>query len=111
MSGLPKTFDPSAIETRWYSHWETSGAFRPHRPGAVPYTIVNPPPNVTGSLHMGHMLDHTLIDQALAREAELDYIVPSGRYWEEAHRFDPAMIDALDSLWLQAARATAQITA
>ena len=56
-------------------------------------------------------LDHTLIDQALAREAELDYIVPSGRYWEEAHRFDPAMIDALDSLWLQAARATAQITA
>jgi hypothetical protein len=39
----------------------------------------------------------------LAREAELGYLVPSGRYWEEAERFDPAEIDALDSLWLQAA--------
>jgi hypothetical protein len=44
-----------------------------------------------------------LAAQALAREAELGYLVPSGRYWEEAERFDPAEIDALDSLWLQAA--------
>ncbi len=40
---------------------------------------------------------------ALAREAELGYTVPSGRYWEELHRFDPAQIDALDALWLAAA--------
>ncbi len=59
---LPKTFDPAAIENRWYHHWEHSGKFRPERPDAAPYTIVNPPPNVTGSLHIGHALDNTLQD-------------------------------------------------
>ncbi len=70
MSELPKTFDPAAIETRWYRHWETSGQFRPDRPGAEPWTIVNPPPNVTGSLHIGHALDNTLQD-ILTRHARL----------------------------------------
>ncbi|HEY0114646.1 MAG TPA: class I tRNA ligase family protein, partial [Allosphingosinicella sp.] len=56
MTDLPKTFDPSAIESRWYSHWEENGLFRPERPEAEPWTIVNPPPNVTGSLHIGHAL-------------------------------------------------------
>ncbi len=59
---LPKTFDPSAIEAKWYPHWEETNAFRPERPDAAPYTIVNPPPNVTGSLHIGHALDNTLQD-------------------------------------------------
>ena len=59
---LPKTFDPAAIEAKWYPHWEATNAFRPERPGAEPYTIVNPPPNVTGSLHIGHALDNTLQD-------------------------------------------------
>src|SRR3954469_8052301 len=67
---LPKTFDPAEIETRWYAHWETSGQFRPDRPGAEPWTIVNPPPNVTGSLHIGHALDNTLQD-VLVRHARL----------------------------------------
>ncbi|MDB5678377.1 valine--tRNA ligase [Sphingomonas bacterium] len=67
---LPKTFDPAKIETRWYAHWETSGQFRPDRPGAEPWTIVNPPPNVTGSLHIGHALDNTLQD-ILVRHARL----------------------------------------
>jgi valyl-tRNA synthetase len=67
---LPKTFDPAAIESRWYAHWEESGSFRPDRPGAEPWTIVNPPPNVTGSLHIGHALDNTLQD-ILARHARL----------------------------------------
>ncbi len=62
MTELPKTFDPAAIEARWYSHWEREGLFRPARPDATPYTIVNPPPNVTGSLHIGHALDNTLQD-------------------------------------------------
>lgn len=62
MTELPKTFDPAAIETRWYQHWEANGLFRPDRPGAEPFTIVNPPPNVTGSLHVGHALDNTLQD-------------------------------------------------
>jgi len=70
MSDLPKTFDPSAIEAKWYAHWEETGAFRPNRPDAEPYTIVNPPPNVTGSLHIGHALDNTLQD-ILIRHARL----------------------------------------
>ena len=70
MSDLPKTFDPAEIETRWYAHWEANGLFRPDRPGAEPWTIVNPPPNVTGSLHIGHALDNTLQD-ILTRHARL----------------------------------------
>ncbi len=61
-TGLPKTFDPAAIEARWAAHWEANGLFRPHRPDATPFTIVNPPPNVTGALHIGHALDNTLQD-------------------------------------------------
>lgn len=70
MSELPKTFDPAVIESRWYSHWEENGLFRPDRPNAEPWTIVNPPPNVTGSLHIGHALDNTLQD-ILTRHARL----------------------------------------
>ncbi len=70
MSELAKTFDPSAIEIKWYQHWESTGAFRPSRPDAAPFTIVNPPPNVTGSLHMGHALDNTLQD-ILVRHARM----------------------------------------
>jgi valyl-tRNA synthetase len=67
---IDKTFDPAAIEAKWYAHWEATGAFRPERPDAEPYTIVNPPPNVTGSLHIGHALDNTLQD-ILIRHARL----------------------------------------
>ncbi|QNA83609.1 valine--tRNA ligase [Sphingomonas sp. So64.6b] len=70
MTELPKTFDPAEIESRWYAHWEDKGLFRPDRPGAEPWTIVNPPPNVTGNLHIGHALDNTLQD-ILARHARL----------------------------------------
>ena len=62
MTELAKTFDPASIEARWYQHWEANGLFRPERPEALPFTIVNPPPNVTGSLHIGHALDNTLQD-------------------------------------------------
>jgi valyl-tRNA synthetase len=68
MSELPKTFDPAAIETRWYAHWEERSLFRPERPDAEPWTIVNPPPNVTGSLHIGHALDNTLQDILVRHE-------------------------------------------
>jgi valyl-tRNA synthetase len=67
---IDKNFDPAAIEAKWYTHWESTGAFRPERPDAEPYTIVNPPPNVTGSLHIGHALDNTLQD-ILIRHARL----------------------------------------
>ena len=65
---LAKTFDPAAIEGKWYAHWEETGAFRPARPAAEPFTIVNPPPNVTGSLHIGHALDNTLQDVVVRYE-------------------------------------------
>jgi valyl-tRNA synthetase len=70
MAELPKTFDPAAIEARWYARWEGEGLFRPERPDAEPFTIVIPPPNVTGSLHIGHALDVTLQD-ILVRHARL----------------------------------------
>ena len=70
MTELAKTFDPAAIEARWYDHWESTNAFRPERPDAAPFTIVMPPPNVTGSLHLGHALDITLQD-ILVRYARL----------------------------------------
>ena len=60
---LDKTYDPSAIEATLYSAWEKDGCFKAGRvPEAEPYTIVIPPPNVTGSLHMGHALNNTLQD-------------------------------------------------
>jgi len=70
MSELPKTFDPAAIEAHWYTRWEEEGLFRPERGDREPFTIVIPPPNVTGSLHIGHALDVTLQD-VLVRHARL----------------------------------------
>src|SRR5918995_393022 len=70
MSELAKTFEPGAIEQRWYEHWESRGLFRPERGEAQPWTIVMPPPNVTGSLHIGHALDITLQD-ILVRHARM----------------------------------------
>ena len=71
MSDLPKTFDPRTIEERWYAHWESSGLFRPDRSDATPWTIGMPPPNVTGSRHIGHALDNTLQDVLTRRERML----------------------------------------
>ncbi|WP_298952080.1 class I tRNA ligase family protein, partial [uncultured Methylobacterium sp.] len=66
---MDKTFDPAAVEARIAAEWEEAQAFRagrPDRAGAAPYSIMIPPPNVTGSLHMGHALNNTLQD-VLAR--------------------------------------------
>jgi len=62
---IEKTYQPSEVEGRIHAAWEGAGAFRagrPERAGAKPYSIVIPPPNVTGSLHMGHALNNTLQD-------------------------------------------------
>jgi valyl-tRNA synthetase len=60
---LDKTFDPKTAEPRLYDAWEASGAFAPvDDPAAEPFSIVIPPPNVTGSLHIGHALNNTLQD-------------------------------------------------
>ena len=68
-SAMEKTYQPGEVEARIYAMWEASGAFRAgrrERLAAAPYSIVIPPPNVTGSLHMGHALNNTLQD-VLAR--------------------------------------------
>ncbi|MBU6421834.1 MAG: class I tRNA ligase family protein, partial [Gammaproteobacteria bacterium] len=58
---MDKNYDPQAIERRWYQHWEQNGCFAPQGDGA-PYCILLPPPNVTGTLHMGHAFQQTLMD-------------------------------------------------
>src|SRR5215210_6785227 len=62
---IPKTYDPKQAEESHYSRWEREGCFAPEvnsDPSAPVYSIVIPPPNVTGSLHMGHALQHTIMD-------------------------------------------------
>jgi valyl-tRNA synthetase len=60
---LPTRYDPAKVEERWYAHWLEKGHFNSEpRPEKKPYTIVIPPPNVTGALHMGHALNNTLQD-------------------------------------------------
>ena len=59
---LEKKYDPKAVEDRLYAFWSEGGFFAPNRKGAESYTIVIPPPNITGQLHMGHALDNTLQD-------------------------------------------------
>ncbi|HET7370042.1 MAG TPA: valine--tRNA ligase, partial [Gammaproteobacteria bacterium] len=58
---MDKTYDPHAIEQDWYRRWEAAGYFAPRGDGE-PYCIMIPPPNVTGTLHMGHAFQHTLMD-------------------------------------------------
>ncbi len=58
---MQKTYDPQHIESHWYPHWEAQGYFKPRGKGK-PYCIPLPPPNVTGSLHMGHGFQQTLMD-------------------------------------------------
>ncbi|HEX6833398.1 MAG TPA: valine--tRNA ligase [Rudaea sp.] len=62
---MEKSFDPQSIESKWYAHWESAGVFQPHGDGD-PYCILLPPPNVTGTLHMGHAFQQTIMD-ALTR--------------------------------------------
>jgi len=65
---FPTAFQPEAIERHWYATWEQQGLFRARPNGAKkPYTIVIPPPNVTGALHMGHAFEHTLQDAFIRR--------------------------------------------
>ena len=62
-TSMPTTFDPQAIEAGWYARWENDGLFiADPKSGKPKYTICLPPPNITGELHMGHALNHTLQD-------------------------------------------------
>ena len=69
---LFSTYQPKEVEEKWYQYWEENGCFSSeNNPGGKPYSIVMPPPNVTGQLHMGHALDNTMQDifQPLAQDA------------------------------------------
>jgi valyl-tRNA synthetase len=61
---MEKSFEPGQIESKWYAHWEASGAFKPSGQGQ-PYSILLPPPNVTGTLHMGHAFQQTVMDMLI----------------------------------------------
>jgi len=71
---LPKTYDPATVEGRLYDAWEAAGLFEPHGDGQ-PYCIMLPPPNVTGSLHIGHALDHSIQDAIIRRKRMQGYRV------------------------------------
>ena len=71
---LPKSWEPQAVEKDLYEGWVEKGYFTPDAHSeAEPYSIVLPPPNVTGQLHMGHALDHTLIDSIIRRKRMQGY--------------------------------------
>src|SRR5215203_1167626 len=71
---LSPQYDPKSAEERWYQEWESRGDFTPEASGpAEMYSIVIPPPNVTGSLHMGHALQHTLMDVLIRRKRMLGF--------------------------------------
>ena len=71
---LPKSWEPQAVEKDLYESWVEAGYFTPDATSeAEPYSIVLPPPNVTGQLHMGHALDHTLIDSIIRRKRMQGY--------------------------------------
>jgi valyl-tRNA synthetase len=66
LSGLTKSFEPKEIERKWYPVWEKAGHFVPNGDASKPaYTIQLPPPNVTGTLHMGHAFQQTLMDSLI----------------------------------------------
>ena len=67
---IPSKYDAAAVENKWYDYWMTNNYFHSTPDSREPYTIVIPPPNVTGILHMGHMLNNTIQD-VLVRRARL----------------------------------------
>src|SRR5213593_509108 len=72
MSEIPKAYEPQAVEEKWYDYWLKENFFTANPQSSKPaYSIVIPPPNVTGVLHMGHVLNNTIQD-ILARKARMD---------------------------------------
>src|SRR6266403_427101 len=72
MTELPKTYDPRSVEPKWYQRWLDHGAFKADAHSPKPaFSIVIPPPNITGVLTLGHVLNNTIQD-ILARKARMD---------------------------------------
>lgn len=71
MNELATKYNPADVEEKWYAYWLKNGLFKSKPDGREPYTVVTPPPNVTGILHMGHMLNNTIQD-ILVRRARME---------------------------------------
>ena len=74
---IPSQYNPGNTEEKWYSYWLENKLFSSQPDEREPYTIVIPPPNVTGILHMGHMLNNTIQD-ILIRRARMQGKMPAG---------------------------------
>lgn len=71
---MESTYDPKITEAHWYDAWEQAGIFKPeYRPDGEPFAVVIPPPNVTGVLHLGHALNHSIHDMVLRRKRMQGY--------------------------------------
>src|ERR1041385_4382550 len=70
MEELSKNYLPAATEEKWYQHWMDKGYFRSQPDGRPAFTVVIPPPNVTGVLHMGHTLNETVQDILIRRSRQ-----------------------------------------
>ena len=78
-NNIPKVYDPAAVEKKWYAYWVEHGFF--HQPvdkSRKPFSVVIPPPNITGKLHMGHALDNTLQDILVRWHRMMGGQVPAG---------------------------------
>lgn len=74
MSDLPKAYDPSLVEEKWQSLWIEEGCFKADPASEKPaYSVVIPPPNVTGVLHLGHVLNNTIQDILVRRARQKGY--------------------------------------
>ena len=67
MNELATKYNPADVEEKWYAYWLKNGLFKSKPDGREPYTVVIPPPNVTGILHMRHMLNNTIQDILVRR--------------------------------------------
>ncbi len=74
---LASKYNPADVEGKWYQYWLDNKLFSSKPDGREPYTVVIPPPNVTGVLHMGHMLNNTIQD-ILVRRARMEGRMPAG---------------------------------
>ena len=71
---MNSTYQPADVEARWYAVWERAETFRPEvNPDGEPFSIVIPPPNITGVLHMGHALDLSIQDVIIRRKRMQGY--------------------------------------
>lgn len=85
---LASKYDPKEVESKWYQYWIDHKLFSSKPDEREPYTIVIPPPNVTGVLHMGHMLNNTIQD-ILVRRARMEGKMLVGFLEQTTHRLQP----------------------